>query len=274
MKMTKMVMAAACIAAFALCGAEPQIKVALAGSSACQGYATNLRPKEMAKLKADKSQEHKFIYGWGEFVGKYFSSNVKVLNFAISGRSTKTFLEKGDWAKLLKSKPDYIFMTLGANDTPPKKQSTDIATYKKNLKLFAADAKKIGAKMIFVTINQALGRTKGSTKVIFPAHGPYVKSRVPYSQAMREVAKELNLPCLELAENQRKIYEAMGEEKAGALYCVRGTGKMDSSHTNKAGAELIAKIIISELRKSNSDLKKYTTDPKLTYPVKKAAAEK
>ena len=273
MKMTKMVMAAACITAVALCGAEPQIKVALAGSSACQGYATNLRPKEMAKLKADKSQEHKFIYGWGEFVGKYFSSNVKVLNFAISGRSTKTFLEKGNWAKLLKDKPDYIFMTLGANDTPPKKQSTDIATYKKNLKLFAADAKKIGAKMIFVTINQALTRSKDN-KIIFFKHGPYVKGRMPYSQAMREVARELNLPCLELAENQRKIYEAMGEEKAGALYCVRGTGKMDGSHTNKAGAELIAKIIISELRKSNSDLKKYTTDPKLVIPAQKKSAKK
>ena len=65
------------------------------------------------------------------------------------------------------------------------------------------------------------------------------------------------------------IYEAMGEKAAGELYSLRGTGKMDGSHTNKAGAELIAKIIITELRKSNSDLKKYTVDPKFTYPVKK-----
>ncbi|MBE6384303.1 MAG: hypothetical protein E7048_01415 [Lentisphaerae bacterium] len=261
---------AALLSAFVLCGAEPQIKVALAGSSACQSYEGGLRPKEMAKLKADKSREHEFIYGWGEFVGQYFNSNVKVLNFAISGRSTKTFLERGDWAKLLKSKPDYILMTLGANDTPPKKQSTDIPTYKKNLRRFAADAKAIGAKMIFVTINQALTRSAKNV-VVFRPHGPWVKSRVPYSQAMHEVAKELNLPCLELAENQRKIYEAMGEKAAGALYCIRATGKMDGSHTNKAGAELIAKIIITELRKSNSDLKKYTKDPKFQYPVKKAA---
>lgn len=273
MKKTSLLMAAVCLSAFTLCGAEPQIKVALAGSSACQGYATNLRPREMAKLKADKSAEHTFIYGWGEFIGKYFSSNVKILNFAISGRSTKTFLEQGDWAKLLKSKPDYILMTLGANDTPPKKQSTDIPTYKKNLKRFAADAKAIGAKMIFVTINQALTRSKDN-KIVFFKHGPYVKGRIPYCQAMREVAKELNLPCLELAENQRKIYEAMGEKEAGALYCIRATGKMDGSHTNKAGAELVAKIIVSELLKSNSDLKKYAVDPKLTYPVKKAAAKK
>lgn len=262
----------ALLSAFVLCGAEPQIKVALAGSSACQSYARGLRPKEMAKLKADKSREHEFIFGWGEFIGQYFTSNVEVLNFAISGRSTKTFITGGNWAKLLKSKPDYILMTLGANDTPPKKQSTDIPTYKNNLRRFAADAKAIGAKMIFVTINQALARSPKNV-VVFRSHGPWVKGRVPYSQAMREVAKELNLPCLELAENQRKVYEAMGEKAAGALYCIRATGKMDASHTNKAGAELIAKIIITELRKSNSDLKKYTKDPKFQYPVKKAAKE-
>ena len=270
MRIMKICTAAVVLSAFALCGAEPQIKVALAGSSACQGYATNLRPKEMAALKADKSREHEFIYGWGEFIGCHFTSNVKVLNFAISGRSTKTFLERGDWEKLLKAKPDYILMTLGANDTPPKKQSTDIPTYKNNLKRFAADAKKIGAKMIFVTINQSLARSKDN-QIVFPAHGPYVKGRAPYSQAMREVAKELNLPCLELAENQRKIYEAMGEKASAPFYCIRATGLMDASHTSKAGAELVAKIIVTELRKSNSDLKKYTIDPKFVYPVKKDA---
>ena len=268
MKLLKMCLFTVLLGAFAVNAAPAQIKVALAGSSACQGYHSGLRPKEMAKVKADKSMEHKFIYGWGEFMGQYFNSNVKILNFAISGRSTKTFLEKGDWAKLLKSKPDYIFMTLGANDTPPKKQATDIATYKKNLHRFAADAKAIGAKMIFVTINQALTRSK-ENKIVFFKHGPFVKGRIPYCQAMREVAGELGLHCLELAENQRKIYEAMGEKAAGELYCLRGTGKMDGSHTNKAGAELIAKIIITELRKSSSDLKKYTVDPKFTYPVKK-----
>ena len=124
LKMLKMCLFAALPGAFVLSAAPAQIKVALAGSSACQGYP-GLRPKEMAKVKADKSMEHKFIYGWGEFIGNYFTSDVKILNFAISGRSTKTFIERGDWAKLLKSKPDYIFMTLGANNTPPKKQSTE-----------------------------------------------------------------------------------------------------------------------------------------------------
>ncbi len=273
------------VALCALCAAaaEPEIKVALAGSSACQGYglkdnrcrihASKCKDKA-CREKADKSTE--LIFGWGEFIDNYFTPNVKVLNFAISGQSTVSFRSKGTWAKLMKSKPDYIFMTLGANDTPGKKFASDPkTTYKENLRRYAAEAQKIGAKMIFVTINQSLSYDKKTQKAIFPKAGPFRKDRVPYSQAMREVAAELKLPCLELAENQKKYFEAMGEEAAGKLYRYNpALKKIDPSHTNKAGAELLAKIIMTELRKSNSDLKKYTIDPKLTWPAKKAAAGK
>ena len=257
MKVVKILSAAVLLGSFALGAAEPQIKVALAGSSACQGY---------------KSTDPKHIYGWGEFLGDHFKSNVKVLNFAVSGYSTVTFRSRGKWDQLLKSKPDYVFMTLGANDTPGKKYPSKAeTTYKENLRRYAAEAKAIGAKVIFVTINQSLVRDPKTNKAVFrKKSGPYVPSRAPYSKAMREVAAELKLPCLELAENQAKYFIAIGEEAAGKLYRINPkTGKIDSSHTNKAGAQLLAKIIITELRKSNSDLKKYTTDPKLVWPAKK-----
>ena len=262
MKMLKFFVIAAAAAVLGANAAEPQIKIALAGSSACQGY---------------KSTDPAHIYGWGEFIGQYFTSNVKVLNFAISGRSTVSFRERGDWDKLLKSKPDYVFMTLGANDTPKKKFPSDPGTtYKQNLRRFAAEAQKAGAKVIFVTLNQSLSTDKKNNKAVFPKHGPYRKDRAPYSQAMREVAAELKLPCLELAETQRKIFEEMGEEAAGKLYRInpKANNAIDPSHTNKAGAELLAKIIVSELRKSNSDLKKYTVDPKLTWTKAKKSSAK
>ena len=270
--------AAVAVTALVLGAAEPQIKVALAGSSACQGYGLKdnrcrlhaSKCKDQAcREKADKNAE--LIFGWGEFIDNYFTPNVKVLNFAISGLSTTSFREKGFWDKLLKSKPDYIFMTLGANDTPGKRSPSDPQTsYKANLRRYAAEAQKLGAKVIFVTINQSLVYNKETKKAVFSKEGPSRKDRAPYSQAMREVAAELKLPCLELADNQTKYFAAMGEEAAGKLYRYNpAIQKIDPSHTNKAGAELLAKIIMTELRKSNSDLKKYTIDPKLTWPVKK-----
>ena len=60
--------------------------------------------------------------------------------------------------------------------------------------------------------------------------------------------------------------KAMGEKECVKLYRYDRNGKIDGSHTNKAGAELLAKIIVDELRKSASPLKKYTLDPKLKVP--------
>lgn len=227
---------------FLLSGAEKVIKVALAGSSACQTY---------------RSKDPKLIWGWGEVFGQYFTKNVKILNFAISGRSTKSFILRKNWDKLLKSKPDYILMTLGANDTPPKKFATTLKEYKDNLRRFAADAAKIDAKIIFVTLNQSMYTNKKKNIVYFSKQGPLRKDRVPYSKAMREVAKELNKPCLELFDRQYEIMKSLGEKECSKLYRYNKNGRIDGSHTNKKGAELLAWIIADELQKSSSDLKKY-----------------
>lgn len=106
-----------------------KIIVALAGSSSCQAF-NNTDPK--------------LICGWGEVIGNFFQPEVKIKNFAISGRSTKSFRLEGDWKKLLASKPDYILMTLGANDTPRKKYATDVKTeFPQNMIRYANEAKKM-----------------------------------------------------------------------------------------------------------------------------------
>ena len=238
----------------------PKIKVALAGSSACQTY---------------NSKDPKLIWGWGEVIGKYFKPEAQVLNFAVSGLSTRSFRDRGVWKKLLDSKPDYIFMTLGANDTPGKKFPTVAGTtYKENLRRYAAEAEAAGAKIIFVTLNQSLKVDAKANKAVFFNGKAYRKDRAPYSQSVREVAAELKKPCLELFDNQQKIMEAMGEAAAGKLYRLKPDGKIDAMHTNKAGAELLAKIIITELRKSDCPLNEYTIDPQLKVPLPKETPAK
>ena len=131
-------------------------------------------------------------------MGDYFKSNVKVLNFAVSGYSTVTFRSRGKWDQLLKAKPDYVFMTLGANDTPGKKHPSKAeTTYKDNLRRYAAEAKAIGAKVIFVTINQSLVRDPKTNKAVFRKKtGPYVQSRAPYMNRTASLAMPSGLPSL------------------------------------------------------------------------------
>lgn len=225
---------------------KDEIRVALVGSSACQAYG---------------NKDSRLIFGWGEVIQSYFNQNVKILNFAISGYSSKSFIEKGIWEKTIASKPHYIFITIGANDSKKGRCYTDPdTTYRANILKFITEARAIGAVPIIVTINQSMRRDdKTNTLHFFDEGKCFRKDREPYNQVLRQIAKEENLVCLELAKRQQIALEAMGEENAATLYRVFDlkTMKIDPSHTNPKGAEFIASIIIDELRKSTSSLKKY-----------------
>ncbi|MFA5689796.1 MAG: GDSL-type esterase/lipase family protein [Kiritimatiellales bacterium] len=220
------------------------IKVAVAGSSACESYY---------------SGSPELIWGWGEVIGNYFKPGVAVLNHAKSGRSTTSFVAEGLWKNLLADKPDYILMTLGANDTTNKPGYTDPkTTFRDNLRRYAADADAAGARIIFVTLNTAMNFNAGKTGAVFHKSGKAIRrERIEHSLAIREVAAELNKPCLELWDNQVREWEELGEERAAGLYRITSQGTIDPSHTNKEGAERIARIIMRELAASESPLAAY-----------------
>ena len=231
-----------------------EIKVALACSSACDGYRQNY----------NQDNDPRRVWGWGEFLGSYFSDNVKVLNFARSGRSTVTFRSQGYWKQLLDSKPDYVIMALGANDSKKGPKYTDPkTTYKENLRRFYKEAEAIGAKTIFVTLNQSLVRNKKGLPA-FNKGKVWRKDRAPYSQSVIEVAKEFNAPCIDLFTIQAKVMEELGEDECAKWYCISRNGdRWDPSHTNIMGAQFLANIIATELAKTDSPLAKEVNKARL-----------
>jgi lysophospholipase L1-like esterase len=207
---------------------EMEIKISIAGDSTVASY------------KIER------LAGWGQVLDKYFKDNVVIKNFALSGRSTKTFREKGDWKKLMDSKPDYILVQFGHNDShaKTKPEATDAATdYKDNLGKFADEAQAAGAKMIFVTPMHRRTFKNGELADILK----------PYADAMKDVAKEKGLPCLDLHASSGKLLREQGEEKCKYM----ANDKGDRTHFSKAGAEKMAELIVEELKKSDSDLKKH-----------------
>lgn len=56
--------------------------------------------------------------GWGQVIGPYFAADVTVKNYALSGRSSKSFLAEGAWAPVLEQiRPgDYVLIQFGHND--------------------------------------------------------------------------------------------------------------------------------------------------------------
>ena len=222
-----------------------EIKVALACSSACESYRQN------PNVDCDPRR----VWGWGEVLDNYFYDDVKVLNFAKSGRSTVTFRTEGWWDKLLASKPDYVIMALGANDNKPGPRHTDAkTTFKDNLRRYYREATAVGAKVIFVTLNQSMYRN-AKDEPAFMNGKVLRRDRVPYSNAIREVAKEFNVPCLDLFAEQEKAMELIGEAECAKFYCIqRKSDRYDPSHTNIVGAHFVANIIASELSKAKTPL--------------------
>src|SRR6476661_9155380 len=69
----------------------------------------------MAQKQSDKRPET----GWGEALQPCFdSSEVRIANRAVNGRSTRSFVAEGRWQAIIDSlKPgDYVFIQFGHND--------------------------------------------------------------------------------------------------------------------------------------------------------------
>ena len=225
-------------------GEPEEIRVALVGSSACQSYG---------------SRDPRLIWGWGEVIGEYFNSRVKILNFAVSGYSSKLFLDNGKWKKTLESKPHYVFITIGANDAKkgPKRYTDPNTTYRANILRFIQESRAAGAVPILVTINQSLRYNQQTNRAEFFNGKVFRRDREPYNAVIRELARIEKVPCIDLAKSQQETMEKMGVEAAEKYYRVFDlkTMKLDCSQTNLAGARLLAGLIVEGLKKTDCPLK-------------------
>jgi len=221
-----------------------EIRVALIGSSACQTYG---------------NKDPRLICGWGEVIGEYFNPRVKILNFAIAGYSSKSFIERGHWEKTLASRPHYVFITIGANDSKkdPKRHTEPDTTYRENILRFIRETRAAGAYPVLVTLNQSLRRKKGTNRAEFINGKVFRPDREPYNAVIRELAISENVPCIDLARAQQETMEKMGLEEAEKCYRVMDleTMKLDCYHTNLAGARLLAGLIVEGLKKTDCPLK-------------------
>ncbi len=169
--------------------------------------------------------------GWGQFLGENFDPEPEIENFAEPGASTKTFLEQGLWSKVIGSRPNYVLIQFGHNDshTPDHPEHTDPAgLYRALLCRFVQDARAIGAEPILITPVQR--RTPEDTLV-------------PYVAAMKKVAMETHAPLIDLHQLSHDLYARLGpaaQEQVGAR-------KKDFTHFNPAGAKMIAALVAEEL---------------------------
>ena len=125
--------------------------------------------------------------GWGQFIEERFATGiVQVINLAAGGRSTKTFIGEGRWAKALAEKPDVVLIQFGHNDShaPDRPEATDAATtYADFLRRYVDETRATSATPVLVT---------PMVRRIFGPGGKLTDILQPYADAMKTVAAPLS----------------------------------------------------------------------------------
>ncbi len=218
-----------CFTQFVL-AADPQreVRIAVIGDSTVCEYPANSN-----------------IRGWGQFIAQAFQPHVRVLNLAKSGRSTKTFIKEGLWAKTLAEKPDFVLIQFGHNDSHAKErpESTDAATdYREFLCLYVNESRASGTTPVLVTPMHR--RTFGN-------EGKMTQELLPYAEAMKTVAKEKHVGLVDLHAASGQLFEKLGDAGSADLSC----SPTDRTHFSEKGAKAMAELVLNWLPAAETSLK-------------------
>jgi lysophospholipase L1-like esterase len=199
-------------------------------------------------------------WGWGDFLGAHFdAAKINVVNRAVGGLSSRTFLTQGHWERVRAMlKPgDFVIMQFGHNDNGSlndtsrargtikgigdeteaidnllTKQHEIVHSYGWYLRKFVADTRAKGATPIICSL---------VPRKIWK-DGKIARNKQDYAGWAEKVASAERVPFLDLNERIAQRYDTLGEEKVNALFADEHT------HTSADGAKLNATVVVEALR--------------------------
>ncbi len=206
------------------------------------------------------------LTGWAEMLQPLFNENVKVYNHGKSGKSSKSFRDLGYWKTVYDSlkKGDYVIIQFGHNDEKEydsTRYTIPGGSYNANLKRFIDETREKGAIPILAT---SIRRRE------FDKEGKLVDTHGEYPNAVREVAKEENVPLIDLQKLTKPLIEGLGVEGSKKLfmnfepgqYTAYPDGKEDNTHLTEFGATEVSKLVAKEIKNLKLELKNYLRDSK------------
>ena len=195
-------------------------------------------------------------WGWGSFLHEWFDADkVNVVNRAIGGRSSRTYITQGYWEqqKELLKPGDVVLIQFGHNDASPvddssrargvlngigdesvhlfnqlTKEDETVYTYGAYLRKFISEIRDAGATPIICSP--------------VPTNGTVLSKLIKYDQWAEQVANAEGVAFLDLNDIIGGEYEEMNEEEVNALFV------KDRVHTTEGGAKFSAKMVVSALK--------------------------
>lgn len=200
---------------------------------------------------------------WGQMLTRFFQPTIAVASHAESGESLRSSFGAKRLEKVLSllNSGDYVLIQYAHNDEKERGDGVGaFTTFKASLKQYGEAIRKKGGIPILITPMHR--RT-------FDNEGKITNSHGDYPEAVRQAAKELNTPLIDLTSMSKDFYEALGKEKSGLAF-----KDGDGTHHNNYGAYELAKMIVSSIQIQKLPLAKFLVkDLKKIDPKKPDAVE-
>jgi lysophospholipase L1-like esterase len=174
---------------------------------------------------------------WGQMLPAFFKPGVAIANHANSGESIRSSMGANRFDKIFSfiKSGDYLFVQFGHNDMKSN-DSDALDYYRSQLVKIVKETRRAGANPVLVT---SMERKEGLKK-------PTLKG---YPRTVRDVAKELVVPLVDLNAKSVVLYEALGDNLDKAF--------QDGTHHTNYGSYLFAKTVVQSIRDLKLDLAKH-----------------
>lgn len=259
-------------------------KIYVVGDSTACDYAAKGAHEDVTK-----NTYYVVRYGYGTQLHEYLNvQKSQVVNLALSGRSSLSFLTEDNYTTLKNSigAGDYLIIGFGHND-----QQTDATKYT-NPNLTTTDTTKTNGPSFKYTLYEnyiKLAEEKGATPILCTpivrhngdtskyensASGHITEDKTVgsvtykggnYSQAIRDLASEKGVALVDLTNITKQIYTEQGDGalQYHAYYTYKldadGTTKVpdnaDTTHLNELGAKMVAYQFAQALKNTDCALK-------------------
>lgn len=186
--------------------------------------------------------------GWGAGFRECLRESVEVVNLAANGRSSKSFIGEGRWKDALARRGQYYIIQFGHNDEPgkgPGRETDPKTTYRANMAKYVDEARSIGAKPVLVT---------SLVRRLYNPDGTIRTTQTPYVETVRELAKERNVPLVDLHAISLEDAQHAGDDVWADLSPRDGKGGIDRTHLNAKGSEVVGRMVAGALRTAVPEL--------------------
>lgn len=209
---------------------------------------------------ADKPLADNPERGWGQLLPTFFEPGMVIKNYAVNGRSTKSYIDEHRWDTVLAQlQPgDWVMIQFGHNDakiSDSTRYAAPQGAYKTNLERFVKEARAKGANPVLIT---PVARRQFTNGVLEDTHGQY-------PVVVRAVAAAMQVPLLDLQQSSAALLTQEGE--AGSVKMFKTTpaghynslpqGVTDNTHFSGYGAAKMAALIAGAIREQHLPLATY-----------------